>query len=152
MPIGPAVRGLLGPRFELVAADAYRRLFVDLDSLAARVAEMGPFSSVIEVGCGEGALLTRLIARLGPRASALGIDIAPDPGRSFGGDRSRVRFRQATVAKVAAEPDRFDLVVVSDVLHHVPRCERVALLDSCRQLMAPRGTIVVKEWVKRGNL
>src|SRR3954454_12375011 len=152
MPIGPAVRGLLGPRFEVVAADAYRRLFVDLDSLAERVAEMGPFSSMIEVGCGEGALMTRLVARLGPDVTALGIDIAADPGRSFVGDRARVTFRQATVAEVAGEDNRFDLVVVSDVLHHVARRERVAFLDSCRQLTAPGGTVVVKEWVKRGNV
>jgi len=152
MPIGPAVRGLLGPRCELIAADTYRRLFVDLDSLAARIAEMGPFATMIEVGCGEGALMTRLVARLGPRVRALGIDIAGEPGRSFVGDRSRVGFRQATVADVAGEPDRFDLVVVPDVLHHVPRRERVPLLDSCRELLAPGGTIVVKEWVKRGNL
>jgi len=137
---------------ELLAADAYRRLFVDLDSLAESVAEIGPYSSLIEVGCGEGSLLTRLVARLGRDVTALGIDIAADPGRSFVGDRARVTFCQATVAEIAGAGNRFDLVVVSDVLHHVPRADRVALLDSCCELIAPGGTVVVKEWVKRVNL
>ena len=48
MSIGSRVRSLLGPRLEQTAANGYRRLFVDLDSLAERVADLGPFSSVIE--------------------------------------------------------------------------------------------------------
>jgi len=41
----------------------------------------GRFDTVIEVGCGDGALLARVMDSLGPTTSALGIDIAPNPGR-----------------------------------------------------------------------
>lgn len=152
MTIGSSVRRMLGPRLERAAADRYRRLFVDLDALAATIAGLGPFASVIEVGCGEGALLSRLMDALDPAATAVGIDIAPNPGHGYSGRNANVVFRQAAVAEVVAEGPRFDLVVVSDVLHHIPPADRIAFMESCRDLLAPQGTIVVKEWVRRRNV
>lgn len=152
MTIGSSVRRLLGPRLEAVAVDRYRRLFVDLDGLAATIAGLGPFASVIEVGCGEGELMTRLMSTLGPDTSALGIDIAANPGHGYSGPHDHVTFRQVAVAEVVVEGPRFELVVVSDVLHHIPPNERRSFLESCRSLLAPDGTIVVKEWVRRRNL
>ncbi len=152
MTIGSSVRRMLGPRLEHVAADRYRRLFVDLDALAATIVGLGSFTTVVEVGCGEGALLTRVMDALGPEASAVGIDIAANPGHGYSGRNQQVTFRQADVADVVAEGRRFDLVVISDVLHHIPPADRRTFLESCRELLAPNGTIVVKEWVRRRNL
>ncbi len=152
MTIGSSARRLLGPRLERVAADRYRRMFVDLDALAATIAGLGSFATVIEVGCGEGALLARLMDALDPDASALGIDIAPNPGHGYTGRNRNVEFRQAAVAEVVADGLRFDLVVVSDVLHHIPPVDRRDFLESCRELLTPNGTIVVKEWVRRRNV
>ena len=152
MTIGSSVRRLLGPRLERVAADGYRRMFVDLDALATTIAGLGSFATVIEVGCGEGALLARLMDALDPDASALGIDIAPNPGHGYTGRNRKVVFRQAAVADVVDDGLRFDLVVVSDVLHHIPPPDRRDFLESCRELLAPSGTIVVKEWVRRRNV
>jgi 2-polyprenyl-3-methyl-5-hydroxy-6-metoxy-1,4-benzoquinol methylase len=150
--IGSSVRRLLGPRLERAAADRYRKLFVDLDALASTVSGLGSFTTVIEVGCGEGALLARLMDELDPNASALGIDIAPNPGHGYTGRNRKVVFRQAAVADVVADGLRFDLVVVSDVLHHIPPADRHDFLESCRELLEPNGTIVVKEWVRRRNV
>ncbi|MEO8265307.1 MAG: class I SAM-dependent methyltransferase [Ilumatobacteraceae bacterium] len=152
MTIGSSVRRLLGPRLERAAADRYRKLFVDLDALASTISGLGSFTTVIEVGCGEGALLARLMDALDPNASALGIDIAPNPGHGYTGRNRNVEFRQAAVAEVVADGLRFDLVVVSDVLHHIPPADRRDFLESCRELLTPKGTIVIKEWVRRRNV
>ena len=152
MTIGSSARRLLGPRLERVAADRYRRMFVDLDALATDIAGLGSFATVIEVGCGEGALLARLMDALNPDASALGIDIAPNPGHGYTGRNRNVEFRQAAVAEVVDDGLRFDLVVVSDVLHHIPPADRRGFLESCRELLTPKGTIVLKEWVRRRNV
>ena len=152
MTIGSSVRRVLGPRLERVAADRYRRLFVDLDALAATIAGLGRFGTVIEVGCGEGALLSQLMDALDEHASAVGIDIAANPGHGYTGRNSNVAFRRAEVAELVAEGQRFDLVVVSDVLHHIAPTGRIGFLESCRDLLAPNGTIVVKEWVRRRNV
>ena len=151
MTIGSTVRRMLGPRFERIAADRYRRMFVDLDALAGTIAGLGSFDTVIEIGCGEGALLTRIMD-LAPAATAVGIDIAANPGHGYSGRNTNVTFRQASVDTLVAEHQQFDLVVVSDVLHHVPLADRRTFLESCRELVASGGTIVVKEWVRRRNV
>lgn len=152
MTIGSGVRRLLGPRLERFAVDRYRRLFVDLDALAAIIAGLGPYTSLIEVGCGDGALMTRLTNALGPDTTALGIDIEENPGRRYIGRADNVTFRRVAVAEVVADGNRYELVVICDVLHYVAPHDRRAFLESCRQLLAPNGTIVVKEWVRRRNI
>jgi SAM-dependent methyltransferase len=125
---------------------------VDLDALASMIGGLGTFTNVIEVGCGDGALLTRLMNMLPAEANAVGTDIAARPGQGYIGRNPHVEFRQATVADIVAEGRQFDLVVVSDVLHHIPRVDRHEFLESCRKLVAPDGTFVVKEWVRRRNV
>ncbi len=46
----------------------------------------------------------------------------------------------------ASEPGQYDLVVLCDVLHHVPIDLRQDLLDAIRMAMAPGGTLVFKDW------
>lgn len=152
MGIGPAVRKILPPRLERAAADGYRRMFVNLNIVADVIAGLGTFPTMIEVGCGEGAMMSRLIDRLPGSATGLGIDICAHPGAKYTGRNTAVTFRQADAADIVAEGATFDLVVVSDVLHHIPPAQRGAFLQSCRDLLAPSGTVVVKEWVRRRNV
>lgn len=145
--LGPVVRRALGP-FERVAADAYRSFFFDVDDFAARLAAQGGAERILEVGCGEGQL-ARALCEAFPRAVLLGIDISERVGRLFDGDRSRATFRRATVQEVSLErPRDFDLVVIADVVHHVPVEERSRLLEGVRRCVAPGGRVVVKEWLR----
>jgi 2-polyprenyl-6-hydroxyphenyl methylase/3-demethylubiquinone-9 3-methyltransferase len=55
------------------------------------------------------------------------------------------------VQEIAArESGEYDLVVLSDVLHHVPLEFRQGLLDAVRTVLAPKGTFVFKDW-QRNN-
>jgi 2-polyprenyl-6-hydroxyphenyl methylase/3-demethylubiquinone-9 3-methyltransferase len=77
---GPLIRRLTGP-FEHQTAEAYRRVFVDLDELARVMSAWVPQARrILEVGCGEGAMTER-IARMYPTASVIAIDISPSVGR-----------------------------------------------------------------------
>src|SRR4051794_25701463 len=116
---GTAVRTRLG-RWELPAAELYRSAFINLDDLAASLASLGPVKRILEIGCGDGSMADRLCAAY-PDAEYLGIDIAPNPGRLFQGDRSRATFRSVLSSDLLAEkPEPFDLVAVVDVVHHIP--------------------------------
>ena len=150
MTPGALVRRLLPARAERAVADAYRDAFVDLDDLARTIGSLGRFVTAIEVGCGEGALSARLLATTDARL--LGIDIAPEPGRRCTGEPGRARFRRQRVEELVAEGATADLVVLSDVVHHVPVAERPTFLRACRLLLAPGGLLVVKEWERRRNL
>ena len=151
MSIGPFIRHLFGP-YERQIAEAYRSIYVDIDSYVAGVRQWVPEAArILEVGCGEGAVSERLVTAY-PGAEIVGIDITPNVGRLYRGPMGRVHFLQATVQDhAAASPGRYDLVVLADVLHHVPVPLRRALLDTVRGLIAPGGHLAFKEWERTGT-
>jgi 2-polyprenyl-6-hydroxyphenyl methylase/3-demethylubiquinone-9 3-methyltransferase len=129
-------------------AEAYRRFFGDLDELAVLMAAWVPQAKkILEVGCGEGAMTERIV-RTYPTATVTAIDVSPKAGRLYRGQTSTVTFSQESVANVARrEPASFDLVVITDVIHHVPLAARGPLIDSIDQAMAPHGSLFLKDWV-----
>lgn len=145
MGVGETVRRRLG-RLEGPAAEAYRSVFINLDDLAEMVASLGTPARILEIGCGDGSVADRLCSVF-PQATYLGIDVAPEPGRRYTGDRSRAEFRSIVSSELLAEgPDPFDLVVVVDVLHHVLDGDRAGLLSDAAALTSSGGVVVVKDW------
>lgn len=145
MGIGSTVRRRLGA-LEVPVSNAYRSYFINLEDFAELVRSVAPAERILEVGCGDGSLVQRLAA-VYPTAEIVGIDISAEPGRLFEGDRSRVSFRSILTGDLLREdPQRFDLVVICDVVHHVPHSERAALLADARELLVPGGHLVVKDW------
>ncbi len=148
MSLGARIRRAFGPH-ERRVAELYRAVFVDLDALAERIALWAEPAEILEIGCGEGALAERLVARF-PEAAYLGIDVIPHLGRLYAGPPGRAEFRQVTAEALAeARPGGFDLVVLADVLHHVPPPLRRSVLAAGRDLLAPGGRLVLKDWVRR---
>lgn len=141
------MRRAFGP-LEPQVSSLYRAMFIDLGDCARQLAEVAPARSILEVGCGEGQFAEALLRRF-PESSYVGIDPLVDAGRLFRGDGSRVAFERLDLATFfASTSERFDLVVLADVLHHVPRSERTALLATARSLTAPGGAYAVKDWVR----
>jgi len=52
---------------------------------------------------------------------------------------------------VAREPGAFDLVILADVIHHVPLALRVGILGSARAALAPAGRMVFKDWARHAT-
>lgn len=144
---GPFIRKLFGP-YEHEITEVYRSVFVNLDDFADLVHLWVPRAErILEVGCGEGAMTERIVRKY-PTASVLAIDITPRAGRLYRGDQANVRFSRERVEDVATRsPASFDLVLVADVLHHVPLSGRESLLSAIDQAMAPGASLVVKDWV-----
>lgn len=146
MGVGAKVRRLFGP-LEGPVTDLYRAFFVDLGRQARQVGRwVARPRNILEIGCGEGALCQRL-AGVFRTARLTGIDITPRVGRLFRGDTGRVRFAQATAAEFAdRHPAEFDLILICDVLHHVPWEQHATLLKDAGRLLRPGGALVVKDW------
>jgi len=144
---GPLIRMLFGP-YEHSVAEAYRRIFVDLDEFAELMRMWVPQAQrILEVGCGEGAMTERIV-RTYPAATVTAIDISPNAGRLYRGETSTVNFSQKTVEEVAGrEPASFDLVVLADVIHHVPHKSRQSMLSAIKQAMSANASLVFKDWV-----
>jgi 2-polyprenyl-3-methyl-5-hydroxy-6-metoxy-1,4-benzoquinol methylase len=146
--LGSTIRRAFGPAEPAVAA-AYRRIFVDMGRFVEIVRDWtadATVSAVLDVGCGEGQI-TEALSNAFPTARFLAIDVSPRLGRLFRGDRRRVDFRKVRVEDVAArEPDAFDLVVMSDVLHHVDVGDRRAFMAAAARALRPGGALVLKDW------
>lgn len=147
--IGPLVRRAFG-RHERRIAAAYRGMFVDLDAFVTSVRAHVPApSQVLEIGCGDGAVTERLAAVF-PGSLLTGIDVCAQPGRLYFGEPSRVRFLRTSAAELGATEDaRYQLVIISDVLHHVPYPQWTQFLSSVLALLAGNGTVILKEWVRK---
>jgi 2-polyprenyl-6-hydroxyphenyl methylase/3-demethylubiquinone-9 3-methyltransferase len=137
---------MFGP-YERRVAEAYRSLYLDIDAFVDLLRQWNPRAArILEIGCGEGAVTERLRAAY-PDAVITAIDINPRIGRMYGGSREAVRFLQCTAQEIAAaQPGSFDLVVLCDVLHHVPVEFRQELLGAIRIALAPHGALAFKDW------
>lgn len=146
MAVGAKVRAMFGP-YEPVISTLWRSMFVDVDAWTRTIARWSPRPSrILEVGCGEGYSTARL-AEMFPGVLIEAIDIADNLGRLYDGPPDAAIFRKVSAEKIAAEtPCAYDLVVLSDVLHHVPNDQRLSLLDALRKLLSPGGTLALKDW------
>jgi 2-polyprenyl-3-methyl-5-hydroxy-6-metoxy-1,4-benzoquinol methylase len=146
MKPGPLIRRLFGP-FEHQIGELYRSIYIDIDAFVKVILQWQPKAArILEVGCGEGQVTERLSVAY-PDAQITAIDITPRVGRLYRGSLNHVRFKNCDVQGIsAAESGRYDLVVLSDVLHHVPMQFRQGLLDSIRVTLAPNGNLVFKDW------
>jgi SAM-dependent methyltransferase len=151
MGVGAIVRRLFGP-YEHEVSGAYRAIYLDLDALIRRFCTWKPAAArILEIGCGEGAVTERLRIAY-PDADITAIDITPRIGRLYRGSLDRVHFIQCTIQElVAREPAPYDLVLLCDVLHHVPTELRQELLNAIAATIAPRGLFVFKDWEKNNS-
>ena len=117
--------------------------------------DLGPDSSVLEIGCGSGGYALYLAKKLG--CQIVGVDIN-EPGirsakelaqaRALG---SRARFEQCDVSKkLPFEAETFDAAFSNDVLCHIPR--RLDLLADIFRVLKPSGRMLFSDALIIGGL
>ena len=146
MPIGPLVRQMLGP-LERPISNIYRGIFIDLETLVQQIHKWTPSaSSILEFGCGEGAVV-EILTQTFPLSHITGIDISPRIGRMYQGDTQRVVFKQQDIKDFAAEnPASFDLIIINDVMHHIPWDMHEPILEYVKSALKSGGHLILKDW------
>jgi ubiquinone/menaquinone biosynthesis C-methylase UbiE len=104
---------------------------------------------LLDVGCGFG-LFSVYFALVSPGRVIHGVD--PNPRRVAQARRlaaelgvaDRVRYEVGT-AEALPLREPYDAIYMLDVLHHVPTDAQVPLLHRLRRLVAPGGTLLIKE-------
>jgi hypothetical protein len=121
---------MLGNRLFRGVVKVYRAVFVDLDEVAACIPELPHGAEILDIGGGDGALLGRLL-RIQPHVRATLVDRSSDVGLLLrDAERERVRLLARTSVSdcraIGVPPPH--AIVICDVLHHVPRAERLGFL------------------------
>lgn len=109
---------------------------------------------VLDVACGTGILLQRLLAQW-PGIEAYGIDASADmlaQARAALKGLPRVHLERAEIgpgetAGLPYAPGTFDLITCTNALHDLVDAE--AALSGLRRLLAPGGQLVVEDFARR---
>jgi 2-polyprenyl-3-methyl-5-hydroxy-6-metoxy-1,4-benzoquinol methylase len=152
MSVGASIRKMFGP-YERHVSEAYRSMYLNIDEFVEQVRRWSPYPHrILEVGCGEGSVAERL-RTVFSSAHITAIDVSSRIGRLYAGPQAGVCFAQCDIEEIAAsKPGLFDLVVICDVLHHVPLGSRQGLLDAIRATLAPHGSLIFKDWQRSNTL
>jgi 2-polyprenyl-3-methyl-5-hydroxy-6-metoxy-1,4-benzoquinol methylase len=151
--LGRIARKVLGDRWFPAVGELYRSLFVDLD-LAVEMMPSPPRGAlVLDVGGGDGALLGRYLRRF-PDARAAMLDLCPRIGIGLPPEcRERVQLFPSTSLAAYAAQDRPkpDVLLVCDVVHHVPRADRARFFLDLRDLLRGHPAALVVKDIEPGT-
>jgi ubiquinone/menaquinone biosynthesis C-methylase UbiE len=135
-------------RYDALASRYDRRwsryLDASLRATMERAGSIAPEAQVLDVGCGTGLLLARVLAEQ-PRAVVAGADLsAAMLARARERLPERVPLLCADVAALPFASGRFDLVLSSSSMHFW--AEPQAALAELRRVLRPGGRAVITDW------
>lgn len=110
-------------------------------------AQLKPGDCVLDVGCGTG-VLTRLAAELvGSEGEVVGIDPSEEmiqvAKRSAAKRHSEADFQLGVIESLPFTDERFDIVLSSMMLHHLPPELKVTGLQEILRVLKPGGRLMV---------
>ncbi len=111
-----------------------------LESVVSEVEKLDP-QSVLDFGCGDGRLLSELASRV-PVSKLWGVDVDERSLRFAGGfnDEAKVLFARSLKE---LRGKRFDVIVASEVMEHIPPEECSPIVSALGELVSPSGAVVV---------
>ena len=120
-----------------------------------QVAAIRAGETILDVGCGSGVLTRRAGEAAGPAGSAIGIDpgqdmirVAKENAQRLG---SRAAFKVAAIEQLPFENARFDVVLSSLMLHHLPSDLKRQGLREVYRVLKPGGRFVVADFYRPAN-
>ncbi len=113
-------------------------------------AQLKPGESVLDVGCGSGSLAIAAKAHVGLAGSVHGVDASDAmiarARRKAGKARADATFESALAQSLPFPDARFDVVLSTVMLHHLPRKIRQESVREMRRVLKPVGRLLVVEF------
>jgi ubiquinone/menaquinone biosynthesis C-methylase UbiE len=120
-----------------------RERFIDLAGLA-------PGDAVLDVGCGTGTLGIAARRRVGPSGTVCGIDASPPmiarARRKATKASVVVDFRVAVAESLPFPDGRFDVVLSTLMLHHLPKKTRQQCAGEIRRVLRSGGRVLAVDF------
>ena len=115
-----------------------------------RLAHLRPGESVLDVGCGTGTLAITAKRQVGPTGAVWGLDASPEmiaraekKARRAGID---VVFKNAFAQSLPFPDAQFDVVLITIMLHHLPKRARQELAGEIQRVLKPGGRVLAVDF------
>jgi ubiquinone/menaquinone biosynthesis C-methylase UbiE len=117
------------------------------------LASLEPGSSVLDIGCGTGTLAIAAARHVGARGKVYGIDASPPmiARATWKAKRAgaNVVFQSAAAERLPFRDHRFDVVLSTVMLHHLPRTTREQCLREVARVLKPGGRVLAVDFGRR---
>jgi ubiquinone/menaquinone biosynthesis C-methylase UbiE len=128
---------------------------IDLSALRTYAEHSGHRLRVLDVACGTGLLLKRLVERI-PQLEVYGVDASADMLRQAHAALkgfpavylTQAQWGPGETGGLPYASEMFDLITCTNTLHYLP--DPVAALRGLRQLLLSEGFIVLEDYARRG--
>jgi ubiquinone/menaquinone biosynthesis C-methylase UbiE len=151
--MAPRTNGLVihwAARYDLLAwlltrgrEHAFRERIISLARL-----ERG--NSVLDIGCGTGSLAIAAARHVGPTGAVHGIDASPPmiarASRKAAKAGADVLFQLAAAESLPFPDGRFDVVLSTLMLHHLPRSVRQQCVSEIKRVLKPGGRVLAVDF------
>lgn len=114
------------------------------------LAKLKTGESILDIGCGTGTLAILAKRHVGLQGEVFGIDASPEmiaraekKARKTGVE---VAFKNTLAESLPFSPTRFDAVLSTVMLHHLPRKIRQQCLEEVRRVLKPGGRLLAVDW------
>lgn len=111
--------------------------------------------SVLDVGCGTGALAMAAKELVGADGSVSGVDASPEMIRRARMKAARaglaIEFQEASADALPFADERFDAVLSTVMLHHLPKAVRAAAVAEMRRVTRPGGRVLLIDFAGSRN-
>jgi len=154
--IAPRTNGLVirwAARYDLLAWLLTRGRECELRECIISLAGLERGMSVLDIGCGTGTLAIAATRHVGPTGTVHGIDASPPmiARANWKAEKAGVKavFQLAVAEQLPYPGDRFDVVLSTLMLHHLPRTTRLQCALEIRRVLKPGGRVLAVDFDRR---